>query len=260
LLLFSLTSLAHEGWILTPAEMMEWNNKPKPALLTQWSATNILVLAAAVLLAVSLLGLYLFGRDMLTYLTAVWGLGLYLLFQGPGSRFVPLPVPRLVRPLVDALAAVPRQRAQFLLRILVGLNFLYLGLYFKVLQPNLALGIIETYQVPILSAAPGLFVLLMAVVETFAGIFLFLGILMRPMTIFLLCAFVFFASFLEESFTAHMMFYGAMLTFLFNGAGHWRRPEAQDKPAQIVILGGGFSAIRAAMKLEKLRGHTPMSA
>jgi NADH dehydrogenase FAD-containing subunit/uncharacterized membrane protein YphA (DoxX/SURF4 family) len=359
LLAASLTLLAHEGWILTPAEMLEWNSKPKPNLFTEWSATNIVViggallfamvwvrlgytgaremfpdlqarlssygeysavilrfalawtlltaafaveprlgnslfesptllapdlelrflgpdwmwlrelqialglmfllglyvrLAAALLLAASVLGLYLFDWDMLSYLTAIWGIGLYLLLQGPGRAFIPLPVPRLARRLTAALASVPRQRAQFLLRILVGLNFLYLGVYFKVLQPNLALGIIETYQVPVLSLAPEFFVLLMAVVETFTGIFLLLGILMRPMSLFLLGAFIFFATFLEESFTAHMMFYGAMLTFLFNGAGHWRRPEARDKPADIVILGGGFSAVRAAMKLEKLRG------
>jgi hypothetical protein len=47
-----------------------------------------------------------------------------------------------------------------------------------------------------------------------------------------------------------MMLYGAMLIFLFNAAGRWCEPEARDRPAQIVILGGGFSAIRAAMKLE----------
>jgi NADH dehydrogenase FAD-containing subunit/uncharacterized membrane protein YphA (DoxX/SURF4 family) len=361
LLLFiaAVPALAHEGWILTPAEMLEWNSKPKPALFTQWSTTNVIVLgsallfaliwvrigftgaremfpdlqarlasygeysaiilrfclawvllasafaleprvgnslfqsptliapdlelrllgpdwmwlreaqillglmflfgiyvrfAAIVLMVVSVLGLFLFGRDMVTYFTAVLGVGVYLLLQGPGSRYVPLPVPQLFRGLVDRLAAVPRQRAQFLLRILAGLNFLYLGVYFKVLQPNLALGIIETYQVPILSGAPEFFVLLMAVVETFAGIFLLMGVLMRPMSIFLLAAFIFFASFLEESFTAHMLFYGVMLTFLFNAAGHWRRPEAKDKAASILILGGGFAAVRAAMRLEKLRG------
>src|SRR3974390_672399 len=45
-----------------------------------------------------------------------------------------------------------------------------------------------------------------------------------------------------------------MLSFLFNAAGHWRVPEAQDKPAEIVIVGGGFSAISAALKIEKLTG------
>ena len=360
LLAVSAQTLAHEGWILTPAEMLQWNSKPKPELFTQWSTTNAVVLgvallfalvwvrlgftgaremfpdlqarlasygeysavilricltwalitsafaleprvgneffqsptflapdlelrlldpgwmwireaqillgimflfgiyvrfAAALLIALSVLGLVLFGRDMVTYFTAVAGICVYLLLQGPGSRFVPLPVVPTFQPLITKLESVPRQRAQFLLRILAGLNFLYLGVYFKVLQPNLALGIIETYQVPFLSKAPEFFVLMMAVVETFTGIFVLMGVLMRPMSIFLLAAFIFFASFLEESYTAHMLFYGIMLTFLFNAAGHWRRPEATDKAAHIVILGGGFAAVRAAVKLEKLRGQ-----
>lgn len=359
LLISTVPALAHEGWILTPAEMLEWNSKPKPTLFTQWSIINITLLggaflfalgwvrlgftgakemfpdlqarlasygdysavilrfslawvlltaafaleprvgnelfqsptliapdlelnllgpdwmwlkeaqillgilflfgiyvrfAALLLMAVSVLGLLLFGRDMITYFTAVLGVGVYLLLQGPGSRYVPLPTPQILHKLVAWLAAVPRQRAQFLLRILAGLNFLYLGIHFKVLQPNLTLGIIEAYQVPLLSSAPEFFILLMAVVETFTGIFLLMGVLMRPMSIFLLGAFVFFASFLPESFTVHMLFYGIMLTFLFNAAGHWRLPEAKDKAAGILILGGSFSAVRAAMKLEKLRG------
>ena len=254
LLLIACTqTLAHEGWILTPAEILEWNNKTKPALFTQWSATNVIVLGSALMLALGLvrlgfagarelfpdlqarlasygdfsavilriclawtllasalaleprvgnelfqsptllapdlelqlldpgwmwirevqillaimflfglyvrfasvllsvlvvLGLVLFGCEMFTYLTAVSGICIYLLLQGPGSRYVPLPVVSVLRPVVVKLASVPRQRAQFLLRILAGLNFLYLGIYFKVLQPNLALGILETYQVP----------------------------------------------------------------------------------------------------------------
>jgi len=96
---------------------------------------------------------------------------------------------------------------------------------------------------------------MMAIVETFTGIFVLMGVMMRPVSVFLLCAFIFFASFLEESYTAHMLFYGIMLTFLFNSAGHWRRPVATDKKAHIVILGGGIAAMRTAMKLEKLRGQ-----
>ena len=354
------TALAHEGWILTPVEILEWNSKPKPWLFTQWNLINVAVLggtflfalawvrlgftgaremfpdlqarlasygdysavvlrvclawvlltaafaleprvgntyfqsptflapdlelsmlgpqwmwlreaqivlsimflfgiyvrfASILLLALSVLALVLFGRDMVTYFTAVVGICIYLLLQGPGSRYIPLPIMPAIVPMVEKLALVPRQRAQFLLRIFAGFNFLYLGVYFKVLQPNLALGIIEIYEVPVLNIAPEFFVLMMAVVETFTGIFLLLGVLMRPMSIFLLIAFIFFASFLEESFTAHMLFYGIMLTFLFNAAGHWRRPEATDSAAHIVISGSGFAAVRAAMKLEKLRGQ-----
>jgi NADH dehydrogenase FAD-containing subunit/uncharacterized membrane protein YphA (DoxX/SURF4 family) len=351
---------AHEGWILSPAEVLEWSAKPKPAIFTQWGIANICVLSIAFLFAVGWvrlgqtgarelfadlqvrlssygdyasvilrfcaawalisstfaleprlgnavmesptlfapdlelrllspewmwlkyvqlglglmllfgiytrltalllaglvgLGWYLFGQMMLTYLTALLGGGLYLILQGGGSHYIPMPTPQWGRRLADKLASIPRTRAQFILRIMAGLNFLYLGVYFKVLQPNLALGIINIYEVPILSWNPELFVLIMAVVETMTGIFLLLGVLMRPMSLFLLGAFIFFASVLPESMTAHMLFYGVMLTFLFNAAGHWQKPVAKDKAAHIVIIGSGFGAIAAALKLEKLIGR-----
>ncbi len=351
---------AHEGWILTPSEMMEWNNKPKPLMFTQWSLANILVLtfaflftlgwvrlgqtgakelfpdlqvrlrsyghyaalilrftlswalvtsalgleprvgnslfssptlfapdlelrlladhwmilqpiqlllatmfffgiyvrfAAIIAIAVAVLGLFLFQLAMFTYFTAILGIAIYLLMQGAGSHYIPMPVINSSRPIISYLENLPRQRAQYLLRVLAGLNFLYAGVYFKVLQPNLALGIINIYDVPILSANPELFVLIMAVVETLAGIFLLLGILMRPMSLFLLSAFFFFAAMLPESFTAHMLFYGVMLTFWFNSAGYWPRPIAKDKQADIVIIGNSFSAISAALKLNALLGQ-----
>lgn len=192
--------------------------------------------AALLLMMVCVLGLFLFGRDMITYLTALLGVASYLLLQGPGNHYLPLPVPQVLHKLVTWLAEIPRQRAQFLLRVLAGLNFLYLGINYKVLQPNLTLGIIEAYQVPLLSLAPEFFVLLMAVVETLAGIFLLMGVLMRAISVFLLGAFIFFASFLPESFTVHMLFYGIMLTFLFNAAGRWHLPKTNDKTLEMLIL------------------------
>lgn len=44
-------ALAHEGWILSPAEMLEWNSKPKPTLFTQWSIINITLLGGVFLFA-----------------------------------------------------------------------------------------------------------------------------------------------------------------------------------------------------------------
>ena len=94
----------------------------------------------------------------------------------------------------------------------------------------------------------------MTLVEVAAGILILAGILLRPLSLVLLGAFLFFAALLPESYTSHILFYGVMLSFLFNAAGHWRVPEAKDKPAEIVIVGGGFSAIGAALKIEKLTG------
>ena len=213
---------------------------------------------ALVLIAMALLGAWLFGSAILGYPGALIGSCVYLVMQGPGRHYLPLPTPPIFEGVQSWLAAQPRQRAQAIMRILTGVNLLYLGVWFKVLQPNLLLGIIKTYHLPILSLAPEGFTLLMTLIEVAAGILILAGILLRPLSIVILAAFLFFASLLPESYTSHILFYGVMLSFLINSAGHWRMPVAQDKPANIVILGGGFSAIAAARKIETAhRSLTP---
>ena len=210
---------------------------------------------AVILMLVVVFAQLLFGEAMFAYLPALLGILTYLFLQGAGTHYISLPIPSFAEKWTYALSKIPRQRAQFILRILVGFNILYLGIFFKVTQPNLALGIIKIHDVPILNLAPETFVFIMAVVEVLAGFFIIIGVLMRPMALILLSAFLFFSSVLEETFTAHIILYGVMLTFLFNSSGHWQWPKAKDKSAHIVILGGGFAAIRAAMKLEKLLGQ-----
>ncbi len=209
---------------------------------------------AAVLIGLAVLGIGLFGTAMLSYVGALIGAASYLVLQGPGQYFVPLPAPRWLRPLQDRLATQPRQRAQAILRVLTGATLLYMGIAYKLLHPNLMIGIIDIYRLPILSMAPETFTLIMMLVEVAAGMLIIAGILLRPLAIVLMGAFLFFASLLPESYMGHALFYGVVLSFLFNGAGHWRLPAAQDKAAEIVIIGGGISAIAAGMRLEKLVG------
>jgi NADH dehydrogenase FAD-containing subunit/uncharacterized membrane protein YphA (DoxX/SURF4 family) len=210
---------------------------------------------AALLIMMALLGGWLFGEAILAYAGAVIGASIYLLMQGAGRHFLPLPTPSFLLGLQSWLEAQPRQRAQAIMRVLTGTTILYLGVYFKVVQPNLILGIISRYHVPMMLAAPETFTLLMALVEVSAGILIIAGILLRPLSLFFLFAFVGFALLLPETLTQHILFYGVMLSFLINGAGHWRVPQARDKAAEIVIVGGGFSGVHAAMKIEKLIGH-----
>ena len=352
-------SLAHEQWILTPEQMLEWGAKPLPELFTTWSAGNVIpILAflaflagwirlgftgarelfpdlqvrlasygdfvapilrlclawlllssglgaeprvgvppfsmptmfapdlllhelapawawlqvaqivtafalllglyvrffAAVLIILAVLGIGLFGTATLPYVGALIGASVYLLLQGPGRYFIPLPVAPLLGPVQAWLAAQPRQRAQAILRILTGATVLYMGISYKVLHPNLMIGIIETYHLPILSKAPETFTLIMMLVEVSAGLLIIAGILLRPLAVVLMLAFLFFASLLPESYMAHALFYGVVLSLLFNGAGQWRVPEARDRAAHIIIVGGGLSAISAGMRLEKLVG------
>jgi NADH dehydrogenase FAD-containing subunit/uncharacterized membrane protein YphA (DoxX/SURF4 family) len=356
---FAGTALAHEHWILTHEQIVEWNSKPKPELFTEWSASNVTIITvfsifvfgwvrlgytgarelfpdlqarlasygdyvspvlrfcltwmllssafgleprvgverfssptlfapdlelqhlgpawawlrwaevvialtilfgiyvrffAALLIILALLGAWLFGAAILPYAGALIGVCIYLVMQGPGRYYLPLPTPPTLLGLQSRLASQPRQRAQAIMRVLTGATILYAGVWFKILQPNLLFGILKTYDVPILSRAPETFTLLMALVEVTAGILISVGILLRPLWLFLLSAFFFFAVVLPESFMGHVLFYGVMLSFLFNAAGHWRVPETRDKAAKIVIVGGGFSAISAAMKIEKLIG------
>ncbi|MDD2660954.1 MAG: BLUF domain-containing protein [Methylococcales bacterium] len=212
-------------------------------------------LFAALLIVLSFLGAYLFGEAMLAYAGALIGACIYLVLQGPGRHYLPLPSLSIFNGMQVWLADQPRQRAQAIMRILTGTTLLYLGVFFKVLQPNLSIGIISNYQLPILSANPEAFTLVMALVEVSAGILMIAGVLLRPLSLFLIVAFSVFALLLPETPTEHIFFYGVVLSCLINSAGHLRRPVPRDKAAHIVIAGGGLAALQAAIKIEKLTGQ-----
>ena len=132
-------------------------------------------LCAIVLMLLGLLGGWLFGLGFLAYGGAILGASIYLLLQGPGRHYPPLPVPTVFQGIVAWLEAQPRSRAQFIMRVLTGLTMLYLGIAFKVMQPNLVIGIIKTYQIPLLSSMPEGFSLFMALVEVSAGLLMIAG-------------------------------------------------------------------------------------
>jgi NADH dehydrogenase FAD-containing subunit/class 3 adenylate cyclase/uncharacterized membrane protein YphA (DoxX/SURF4 family) len=212
-------------------------------------------LFAGLLILLSFLGAYLYGEALLAYVGAMLGACIYLVLQGPGRHYLPLPTPALFQGLQAWLAEQPRQRAQAIMRILTGTTLLYLGVFFKVMQPNLSIGIITYYQLPILSINPEAFTLLMALVEVSAGILMIAGVLLRPLSLFLIFTFSIFAFLLPETITEHILFYGVLLSCLINSAGHFRRPIARDKAAHILIVGGGLSALQAAIKIERLIGQ-----
>ena len=207
------------------------------------------------LLLLALIGTLLFQSSIYSYAGALIGVGIYLLCQGPGSYFLPLPThPRFLE-IQAELASVPRQRAQAIMRVLTGINIFYLAVAFKVFQPNLAIAILTIHDIRLVGLSPEISTLLMTLVEFTAGILIIAGILLRPLSLFFLGAFLLFAALLPESWMAHALFYGVMLSFLFNGAGHFAMPEAKDKTANIVIVGGTVAAIHAAMKIERLIGQ-----
>ena len=212
-------------------------------------------LFAFLLIILSCLGGYLYGESILAYAGAIIGASIYLVLQGPGRHYLPLPTPVLFHGIQAWLAEQPRQRAQAIMRILTGTTLLYLGVFFKVMQPNLSIGIITHYQLPILSVNPEAFTLVMALVEVSAGILMIAGVLLRPLSLFLISAFSIFALLLPETPTEHILFYGVVLSCLINSAGHLRRPIPRDKAAHIVIVGGGLAALQTAIKIERLIGE-----
>ncbi|MFM8341750.1 MAG: BLUF domain-containing protein [Methylomonas sp.] len=210
---------------------------------------------AGLAIVLCLLGGILYGEAIMAYAGAFIGGNLYLVLQGPGRHYLPLPTLPLLRPLQTWLGEQPRLRAQAIMRIMTGTTLLYLGVFFKVMQPNLSIGIITLYELPILSINPEAFTLFMALVEVSAGILMIAGVLLRPLSLFLLSAFSVFALLLPETPTEHILFYGVVISCLINSAGHLKRPEPRDKAANIVIVGGGLSALQAAIKIEHLIGQ-----
>ncbi len=210
---------------------------------------------AAGLLLLALIGTLLFQSSIFAYAGALIGVAIYLLCQGAGSYFLPLPTHPSFLEIQSELANVPRQRAQAIMRVLTGVTIFYLAVVFKVLQPNLAIAILTIHDIRLMGLSPETSTLLMTLVEFTAGILIIAGILLRPLSLFFLGAFLLFAALLPESWMAHALFYGVMLSFLFNGAGHFAMPEAKDKTANIVIVGGTVAAIHAAMKIERLIGQ-----
>lgn len=210
---------------------------------------------AASLLVLTLFATVAFQSAIYAYAGALVGVSIYLLFQGPGSFFLPLPTHPNWAEMQDHLAAYPRARAQAIMRILTGINIFYLAVTYKVFQPNLTIAILTLHDISLAGLPPEVSTLVMALVEFTAGILIIAGILLRPLALFFLGAFFMFAAMLPESFMSHALFYSVMLSFLFNGAGHFAMPEAKDKKARIVILGGTVGGIHAAMKIERLIGQ-----
>jgi hypothetical protein len=71
---------------------------------------------AAGLLLLALIATLLFQSAIYSYAGALVGVGIYLLCQGPGSYYLPLPSHPRFREMQAELAAVPRQRAQAIMR------------------------------------------------------------------------------------------------------------------------------------------------
>ena len=147
-----------------------------------------------------------------------------------------LPVVPGTEDAVIFLARQPRERAQFLVALLTGATFLYCGVYYKVLQPNLALAIVAEGHVPTFGLGPEAFVFGMALVEVLAGVLMMAGVLLRPLALGLLGAFLFLSAVLGENPLGHVLFYGNLFALATGGAGSWYGAAARKVFAQSEVL------------------------
>lgn len=202
------------------------------ALLATGLATR---LAAVGVLGLAGLGLGIFGVQFLSYAPHFIAPALILIAFGPGS----LSVDRLLG--INWLPALSDRQQVLVWRgalFLIGGTFVYLGITHKLLQPTLLIAILDhgdfpTFGVPIEAVA-----LVMTGVEIVAGLLLAMGRLVRPVALFLMGAFTFFAVMLGETPLFHANLYGAALMLFM--AGSRARPGAPKRPRPVapVSLGG----------------------
>ncbi len=206
--------------------------------------------AAAALLGLGLLGLYLFGQAMCAYIGLVGAAAVYLLFQGAGPYAVPLPSFPSTARTSAWFAGQPRERAQWLLQLLVGADLLYLALEYKFRQPNLMLGVLDIHHVPTLGMEPATFVLCVAVAETLAATLLLMGVMIRPLAVGLFVAFTFFSLVLWEGVFSHIIVYGLLVPLITNGTGEWRARLKTKTMSHPRILGLGNASDPRSWVLE----------
>jgi len=190
-------------------------------LLGLWVRAAALVLAGLVLH-----GFLLFGIDMLAYAGVLLGTAYYLLVQG-GGRLELLPDPGAIRARFES---VPRGRAQWVLRVLTGLTFLYLGVLFKFLHPTYLLAGVDHYDLPLFGFPPEVFVFIVATVETVVGLLITVGVMVRPLSFVLVFAFAFFAVAMNEGILGHSFLYGVVFALFVNGSGSWSGRSSRPHP------------------------------
>ncbi len=173
--------------------------------------------AALAVIVLVIMGYAAFGMPFMAYGPHFVAPALILLMYGAGSlsadRMVCLPAWAAGPQLLQRGGAATWRVALALL----GSTFVYLGIAYKLDQPTLLIAILDhgdvpTFGIPLETAA-----LIMMLVEITAGALLALGLLVRPIAVFLMGAFTFFAVTIGETPLFHANLYGTMAMLLMCG-------------------------------------------
>ena len=182
--------------------------------------------AALGVVALSAVGLAAFGAPFLGYAPHFIAPALMLAICGPGALSLDrmLGTDDWLRP-----GPVLAQAGWSSALALLGAGFVYLSVSAKLTQPTLLMAILEHGEVPLLGISLAAAALMMTGAELVAGALLALGRLTRPIALFLIGGFAFFAVTLGETPLFHANLYGAMLMLTMTGHGfpspHLQRRE-----------------------------------
>ncbi|MEM1297894.1 MAG: hypothetical protein AAGH68_01350 [Pseudomonadota bacterium] len=189
---------------------------PAQIILGTLLALGLATRAAAVgVIGLAVLGAFAFGGHFWAYAPHFAAPALILAVYGGGW----LSVDRaLALPPVPAIPDAARVHAWRVVLALVGGTFVYLGITYKLFQPTLLIAILDHGDFPTLGLPFELVALVMTGVEIVAGLLLAMGRLVRPVALFLIGAFSFFAVMLGETPLFHANLYATAAMLLMAGA------------------------------------------
>lgn len=121
-----------------------------------------------------------------------------------------------------------------LLRVSLGLNFLYLGVVQKLMEPSTGVAVVTKYDLTaVVPAPPELWVVGAGLTEAAVGVVLLLGLFTRG---FSLVAFVLFTTTLfglpDDPVLAHLSLYGLVSVLLITGSGPLALDNRLGEPAE----------------------------
>lgn len=207
------------GWDwLVPAQII------LGTLLAVGLATRV---AAAGVIVLALLGALTFGGHFWAYAPHFAAPALILVIYGGG--WVSLDR-ALALPPAPTIPDAGLEHAWRVVMALIGGTFVYLGVTYKLFQPTLLIAILEHGDFPTLGLPFELVALVMTGVEIIAGLLLAMGRLVRPVAIFLIGAFSFFAVMLSETPLFHANLYAVAAMLLMAGAIAPRPLEPRTRP------------------------------
>ncbi|ATF20258.1 hypothetical protein [Phaeobacter gallaeciensis] len=193
-----------------------WEWLALPALITSVLLVLGLGTRLAALVTLGLVGFgsCLFSVDFIAYYGFHFAAPAFLLLHvGSGA----LSLDRLLPPSLPPLLPNAPTLVWSLVQVTMGGTFAAIAVLMKFLQPTLLIAILEHGNMWFFGLPLSVVALIMMAVELMAGILLALGQLIRPISLFLLGAFSFFAISLQETPLLHGNLYGIFLFFLLHG-------------------------------------------